>query len=114
MTKNEAAAILVEAGLQGHPEQRGAMHYPDGDCALGIVHIALHRGERAAAVQCGKGYWHLGWTLVSDSVYTCPAGGLADCDEPHGLWALIVHLFEHHGFDALTTGRKLESLEPVR
>ena len=118
MTKDEAAAVLVEAGLRGHPEQRGVVHGDHGDCALGIVHLALHGGVRQVALRCPIGpYPHLLRALGRECVWRCPIGSDPTCVVTvgfgHTLMTLIFHLFERHHLDALTIGRKLESLVPL-
>lgn len=117
MTKDEAAEVLVAAGLRGHPEQRGVVHGDAGDCALGIVHLALHQGKREARACAIGAYPHLLRALGRELIWRCPVGGLDSCPSPldcgHTLMTLIFHLFERHGLDALTIGRKLESLEPM-
>ena len=37
----DAEAVLVDAALQGHPQIRGVFHSEKGDCALGVLHLAI-------------------------------------------------------------------------
>ena len=93
----KARDALVAAALRGHSQVRGALHADlahDGDCALGVLHIAHHGGNRLAAVACwagGRG--------------CSPAFGRAwgICAEEHNE---IIHANDNLGWDFLTIARK--------
>ena len=51
----KAREALVAAALRGHPQVRGYLHFglqQGSDCALGVLHIAHHAGNREAALKC--------------------------------------------------------------
>ena len=51
-----ARELLVQAALNGHKQIKGQMHdygFNEGECALGILHLALHH-TRKAAIACNS------------------------------------------------------------
>ena len=45
--------ILIQAGLKGHPQARGILHdVIEGECALGVLHLAVHGNSRRKALSC--------------------------------------------------------------
>lgn len=51
----QAREVLVRAAMDGHPQAQGAYHKEDGsDCAIGLLHLTLHR-TRYEAMACVDG-----------------------------------------------------------
>ena len=51
---NEWRDVLRDAWLKQHPQILNKMHAPDGDCALGVLHLAVH-GNKQQAMKCDQG-----------------------------------------------------------
>jgi len=85
-----ARDALALAGLTGHPQAMGALHADEGDCAIGVIHIAAHRGNRFAALQCGLSY-------------RC-AGAFAEMDDRQLREVWVAN--DNKGWDFLTIARK--------
>jgi len=85
-----ARDALALAGLTGHPQAMGALHADEGDCAIGVIHIAAHRGNRFAALRCGLSY-------------RC-AGTFAEMDDRQLKEVWLAN--DRKGWDFLTISRK--------
>lgn len=46
------AELLLRAQAEGRKQAIDMYHDGDADCAMGVLHIAVHGGDRAAAVRC--------------------------------------------------------------
>ena len=90
---DEAREILVAAALRGHRQVRGKLHdsaAAEGECALGVLHLAAHQGERNHALACCNG----GEVLT---MY----------DISHDEMSQILQMNDHDGADFLTIARKV-------
>ena len=106
---DQARAWLIAAELSGHPKQRKVMHGTVGDCALGVIHLGIHKGNRSAALKCVS--LRNGW------MPTCLAGYVdvsfrtpylcSECGSSYSEATYIAHLFDVHELDYLTIARKL-------
>lgn len=88
---DEAREILVAAALRGHRQVRGTLHdsaAAEGECALGVLHLAAHQGERNHALTC-----------TGNEV-------LAKYDISHDEMSQILKMNDHDGADFLTIARE--------
>lgn len=56
MMNEQAREALAAAALRGHRQIVGTLHdsEKEGDCALGILHLASHNGDRKATITCSR------------------------------------------------------------
>ncbi len=92
---DEAREVLVAAALRGHKQARGALHdVPEGECALGVLHLAVHP--------------------TRDRAMVCAALGGGHCEEMERRFAIgyfeamaIASANDEEGWDFLTIARKI-------
>mgnify|MGYP007031194515 CR=1 FL=1 len=51
MISDRVIEILIEAGMRNHPQIHLSLHGEQGECALGVLHLAVHN-SREGAVAC--------------------------------------------------------------
>ena len=96
----KAVETLVQAALRAHKQIKGYLHgIGGGECALGILHLADHNGNRQAALWCRAG-------PVNSPGYISWATHLENWDIDRTEEARILRANDEQGLDFLTIARK--------
>lgn len=112
---DEAREILTAAALSGHKQVFGTAHGTEGgECAWGVLHLAMHDGNRLEALRCY--YWRPENDGPAKSEKCIDkleqrfdvdhAGVAVACETHPNAWDFLCHRNDVHHEDFLTISRK--------